>query len=1421
MKLLLRSLTLLLVFTWSLSYAGDGVKFIQNKGQWNNKVEFKADIKGGVLYLEKNKLTFDLFNPKTFNRYIRSHHEKSTHRNFNQLDCHSYHVEFVGGNLAPSISGKYKTPEYYNYFLGNDKSKWASNVYGYHQVDYKNIYTGISLTIYSSEDLKYDLIVNPLANVKDIQLKYNGVDAITLNNGQIHIKTSVNKIIEEKPYAYQYVNGEKQEVECNYTLKNNIIGFDFPNSYDKEIQLIIDPTLIFSAYTESRANNFGYTATSDSKGFLYSGSSAFGSSFDYPTTIGAYSINFNGGIVDIAISKFDTTGTFMIYSTYLGGDNDELPHSLIVNSFDELFVLGTTSSSNFPTTVAAFDTSFNGGTANDLLNGLGVNYTNGSDIVVSHLSTTGDALLASTYIGGSGNDGLNSAVAIGSPLNVLRYNYADEIRGEIDIDNNNNIYIISSTRSATDFPIIGNVFQPNYGGGDLDACLIKMDNSLQNIIWSSYLGGEKQDAGYSLALDDNDDIYVTGGTESVQFPTTNNAINPTFNGGRSDGFVTHITKDGQQVINSTFYGSPTYDQSYFVELDIYNNVYLFGQTEVTDNTFIKNVSWSERGSGQFISKLTPHLDSVMYSTVFGGGNGINISPTAFLVDLCSKIYLTGWGGSTNNIGILNNNAGNTTGMYTTPDAQQSSTDGNDFYIMVLEDDASGIFYGSYFGGNISSEHVDGGTSRFDRKGKVYQAMCAGCGGNSDMTIAPPNNPLDTNFSSCNLGVFKMDFEFPIVVADFDAPPIGCAPFTYTFNNTSLIQSNTNYYWNFGDGNTSTSANPSHTFNQSGTYTITLVLTDNATCNLADSLQKKIIILGDTSYSIANVAMCLGETQQIGILPSNSPSITYLWSPSTYLSDHIISNPFVTPDATTTYSLIISNGVCSDTITQAIQLNNPTLETSNDTTLCNNESVQLLANSFGTSSFFVWSSNSQFTDTLNSTPTDSTISVSPLNSTWYFVIATFNNCFTIDSVLVNYLGYTTTVLNDTICEGNSTPLNIAVQPAQSLNHNWSPLASIVSGANTANPIVNPTLTTTFFDTTANTFGCIVIDSLTIEVIPKLTITGGNTRSTCDTATLDIIITGQYNNITWSTNNGFTDTLNTNPLATSLLVDVKGNTWFYVMATNEICAAADSFLVNYIGFDLNTIDTNICNGESVTIETIPTPSQTLTYNWSPTLAIISGENTATITVNPTATTVYTVIAQNNLGCIDSTTSSVFVSGFDPNLLTIFADKDTLINGESTQLHILPNTGFTYQWDPSSFLNNPTISEPITTPLFTTTITYTVTLTEIGTNCPYYKTITIYALELLCDEPHVFLPNAFTPNGDNENDILLVRGRTIKKMVLKIYDRWGELVFETNQQAIGWNGTYKDALVDPGVFVYHLQVTCIDGQEYFKKGNVTVIR
>lgn len=1394
-----------------------GYKFIENKGQFPNQTYFKADLKAGNLYLENNRLLFDLYDIETVNKYIEGHFNKELRHEITELKRHAYAVNFIGANPNTSISKENQTDEYYNYFIGDTPEQWGSKAYGYFRVNYIDLYPSVDLNIYSKYfNLKYDFTVHPGQTPDVIQLDYEGADNVSIKNGRLHIYTSVNHIIEDKPYSYQIIDGKKVEVPCEYQLNGNKLTYHFPKGYNNSYDLIIDPTLMFSTYSGSLSNNFGYSATFDSKGFLYSGSSAFGN--QYPTTTGAYSTSFSGGIVDIAISKFDTTGTFLIYSTYIGGNSDELPHSLIVNSLDELFILGTTSSTNFPHTVNCYDSTFNGGTANNLQNGLGVNYVNGSDIIVSHLSNDGATLMGSTYIGGSQNDGLNSISATPS-LNTLRYNYADEVRGEIDIDHNNNIYIVSCTRSS-DFPTTSNTVQPTYGGGAMDGCVFKLDNGLQNLIWSSYLGGSNVDAAYSLALDKNDDIYIAGGTNSTDFITTTSVLNPSYQGGRSDGFITHLTADGQNVINSTYYGSATYDQNYFVELDRYSNVYLFGQTETTTNQFITNALYSDPGSGQLISKLTPQMDSVIYSTVFGAGNGINISPTAFLVDYCNKIYLAGWGGAVNNLSTLDNNAGYTNNMPITFDAFQSTTDGSDFYVMVMEDDASALVYGSFFGGNVSAEHVDGGTSRFDRKGKVYQAICAGCGGNSDLPIYPANAVSPTNNNSCNLGVFKMDFDLPVVVADFETPPIGCAPYTYTFTNTSLSQNYTSYEWLFGDGiGTSTQQNPTYTYNQTGPYTITLVVSDTATCNFNDTIQKTITIIGDTSYSLTSDSICLGEQVQIGFTPSGTANLTYQWSPSDSLSALDISNPFANPSTTTNYQLLISNGICTDTVTQEIVVSIPQLAVTGNTLLCDsNENSLITANSFGTSNNYLWSSNENFSDTLQ-IGTTNTYAVNAPNEGTFYVKIDNNGCTIFDSLEVNFIpeGYVNSTSN--ICFGDTLQFNYFNSEFNSPTFSW-----YGGTATTSNNLSNYSTTSPYSDSVyliVNNGGC--IDTLTSNYqvySPYLEVSNDTTLCTeNEVITLNANSNGTADSFIWSSNSAFSDTINTFPNDSVITFNPTVTGTYYSQVNQQGCTLIDSVFVTVATSQLSIIGGGtICLGDSITLLAVnQNPSDTIVLSWQPDSLIVGDNTQNTITVSPSATTTYTVNGTNLSGCVINESVTINVDQTSTMTTSISATLDTIYQGQTTTLTATPS-GYGYNWLPSSSLSSTNTASTIASPEITTT--YTVTYTS-SNGCQKTDDITIFVAEIICGEPDVYIPNAFTPNGDGKNDLIYVRGYFIESMTLRIYDRWGELVFESTDQTQGWDGTFKGKPADPAVFDYYLETYCWTGEKYFKKGNITLIR
>ncbi len=891
-------------------------QFIPNKGQWQSNVLFKSDIPGGVLFFEESKLTYNLMHPDDAKKvHGHAHRIDSTQKSFR---FHSFQMSFINASTHSLKSGVNPLAEKINYFQGNDKSRWVSNISPCEKVKYTEVYKGIDAIFYTeAERPKYDFIVHAGAEISDIQLKFDGADRVYVNNNELKVKLSFTEIIEQIPIAYQSIKGRKVSVPCYFVVRNNVVSFKVGEDYDKNYDLVIDPVMIFSTFSGSVADNFGYTATYDDEGFLYAGGTVF--DIGYITTPGAYQKTFNSdvsgipngcfgdpnlpcwGVSDIAITKYDTTGTKRIYSTYIGGNQCEVPHSLVVNSKGELIIYGTTGSSNYPVTSNAIDQSFGGGAKFSLAYGIYVNYIHGSDIIISKLNVDGTQLLASTYYGGSGNDGLNL---------FLDYNYADQMRGDVEVDKQDNIFIASCTFSKDIAGVNG--FQTSNNGVS-NGLIAKFNSDLSSVYWASYLGGSKFDAAYSMVLDEKEDLVVAGGATSNNLPTTAGVLFPVYQGASADGFIGKISNDGKTLNALTYFGTASYDQVYIVQMDKNQNIYVYGQSESMDGTLVKNALYSSVNSGVFVSKLANDLKSIIWSTTFGSGDGkINLSPTAFMVDLCNKVYLTGWGSPNGGFeGLANylvdpsgntgyNGARGTAGLTVTPDAFQSTTDGSDFYIMVLEADASAISYASFFGGNQTEEHVDGGTSRFDKKGKIYQSICAGCGHHSEMYTSP-NAVSKINGSECNNAVFKMDFLLANVIADFKAVSV-CPSQNLPFNNTSLIQKNTSYYWDFGDGSTSTLFEPSHVFKSAGTYSVKLVLTDPGTCNFSDTVIKSITVnpfIGFLKATSDVDTILKGNSTLLHVVPTNLPVV---WSPSATLNDAALFNPLASPITTTTYQV---------------------------------------------------------------------------------------------------------------------------------------------------------------------------------------------------------------------------------------------------------------------------------------------------------------------------------------------------------------------------------------------------------------------------------------------------------------------------------------------------------------------------------------
>lgn len=861
--MMLRYLIYAIIFFSPLTALAQGpntpLEFIKNEGQWDGAFDYKAKAGNVTLFVRKTGISYLLGDPVNVQKQFDIKHGKASTAT---LYFHRYNIEFVGANASADITESKTQEHYYNYFLGNDSTKWRSNIHPHLALDYKDIYPSIDLHLASAySSIKYDFIVNPGGDVSNIKLKVVGVDAdnIKLKKGNIHINTSVGRVEEVAPYAYQYINGEKVEVSCKYELDGNIITYKFPKGYDNSQILVVDPVVVFSTYSGATADNWGFTATYDPQGNFYAGGAIDASSGGaYLTTVGAFQTTYQGGGTgggngintfesDMTITKFNAAGSAMIYSTYIGGSDNDQPHSMIVDQSGNLIIAGRTYSSNYPTTSAAYDNTYN----------------QNADIVVTKLNATGSALIASTYMGGSGDDGVNISSVYFTVNQSLKHSYGDEARSEVIIDNQNNIYVAASTRSSN-FPTLHPI--KNVLTGSQDAVIFKLNSTLSTLLWSTYLGGNNDDAAYVLALNTSEShIYVSGGTASSNFPFTSGALWPSYQGGIADGYIAKFQNSGNYpLVAATAIGRNNYDQCYGIQVDANDGVYAMGQT--LGGTFpVSTGVFSVPNSSQFVIKLDSNLSTNIFSTVFGSGNPnrANITPTAFSIDTCQNIYISGWGGD-----LIGGNPTNSSGMpipasnpATTPNniLKFTNVDSNDFYFIVLSRNAATQLYGAYYGLPGVFEHVDGGTSRFDKNGIIYQAICGGCGGvsNEPTTTGAWRNTNGSN--NCNLIALKIAFNLGSVKAEASASPSTtvCLGKPITFVNTS--SNALTYEWDFGDGSPITTANsPSHTYTSGGTFQVKLIARNPNVCRVIDSTTLTVTIdtnTIDADFSVSIVDSC--------------------------------------------------------------------------------------------------------------------------------------------------------------------------------------------------------------------------------------------------------------------------------------------------------------------------------------------------------------------------------------------------------------------------------------------------------------------------------------------------------------------------------------------------------------------------------------
>ncbi len=1240
MTIRIHFIALFLLLNFIASAHGDeeknNLEFKENKGQWNSNVLYRTDIKGGSLFLEEKGFSYTLINPQQLFDVHELEHDKGPEvANKAKINFHGLKIDFLNAQSTQPL-GEQLFAGYSNYFIGNKSEKWASNVNGYGRIHYTALYSGINLEVYSEHGSpKYDFIVQPHSDYRQVVMKYHGADRMMIDdNGALVVSTSVGIFSELKPFAYQLVEGKQREVTCHFVLNKDEVSFQVGN-YDANLPLIIDPVVVASTYSGSNATTYGHSAAYDDLGNIITGGRCFGNG--YPITPGAFDGTF-GGNVDIAITKLNPTGSARIYSTYLGGNDQEYVHSMFSLANFDLLIYGSCFSTDFPTTPGCYDNTHNGG----------------SDIIVARLNSTGTALVGSTFIGGTSDDGQN----------VITYNYGDTFRGEIIADAAGTVYIASFTTS-NNFPATVGALDATYNGAQ-DGVIIKLNASFATLAWATFVGGSADDAALGLKLDASGfGLYISGATSSLNFPVLAGAIHPAFLGGGMDGWVMYLASTGNFALASSYIGTSGYDQAYFLQLDASNNVYLYGITE--GNLPITPGCYGVVSGNIFIIKFLYDFSSVIFQTCLGTASSANFSPTAFLVDNCNKVYISGFG--------------TVAGYAITPNAIPS---GGSFYEAVINQDATALIFATYYGSG--GDHVDGGTSRFDSRGIIYQGVCTGS--NTFPTLPGSVATTKGAGASWDIAVFKIDMQFVDITATGTVSPsnTGCVPLTVNFTNTSTSGSAQMIYsWDFGDASTLDSTkNPGHTYLNPGVYNACCVVYDSLTCNLRDTICFQITVTSGPADPLPpDTVLCPGSSISLNAL---NPGATYVWNtgvttqaitvnaaglyyvdinyPGCNRRDSILVNTLssvsIGPDLTVcdTATILLDPGVAgasylwsTNATTQTISVASsgsywvqvssgscvlrdtmlaivnalPQINLGTDTTLCPTQTILLNASNSGAT--YLWSDGST-AQTLNA-----------IQSGTYWVQASNGLCIDRDSIDVNFSVPLSSSADTTLCSGQ----NFTIQSNGVGVLTWS------DGSTGTTLSVN---TNGIYWVQSNDNGCIQRDTTIVNFAALPAVNFGADDVLCPG---DSIVLNAFNT-------GASYAWNTGASASAITVFAPGN--FIVTASIGSCASGDTINITSEPKLILQADTSLCENESISLST----NLVGNYSWS------QGSTTASILVNQTGQYVLTLSTAN---CIQKDTVNVTVQALP---VVNFGGDDVLCPGDSIVLNAF-NAGATYAWNTGS--------------------------------------------------------------------------------------------------------------------------------------------
>jgi Beta-propeller repeat len=622
------------------------LSFEANVGQTSSQVKFLSRGQGYTLFLTRRAEAVLVLGKTAPKRSPAEPADKLVEPQPEAAPPAALRMKLVGAKRTPQVEALEELPGKANYFIGNDPKKWRTNVPTYAKVRYREVYPGVDLVYYGKgRQLEHDFIVAPDADPRAITLDLEGAGRVSIGaKGDLILAMKDGEVRFLKPMVYQEVEGVRREMSGSYRLKGaHQVGFQVA-AYDTGRPLIIDPALAYSTYLGGSGTDSGNGIAIDTAGDAYV--TGVTNSPNFPTMSpipGACPLTCGTGLnTDAFVTKVNSGGTALVYSSYLGGSGDDVGYGIAVDS-SGAYVTGATSSSDFPT-MSAFQATLGGP----------------GDAFVAKLNSDGNGLVYSTYLGGESED-----VGLG-----------------IAVDASGDAYVTGFT--DPDFPTTSGAFQPNAPAGEAAAFVAKLSAAGNALLYSTYLGGNTFDQGFGIAVDSGGNAYVTGVTYSSDFPTKN-ATQSTL-GGPDNAFVTKLNPSligAASLVYSTYLGGSSEDIGYGIAVDFGGNAYVTGSAS-SDNFPATRRLGPGGAEDAFVAKLNAAGDALVYSTFVGGGF-LDLG-RGIAVDSGGNAHITGITYSSN--------------FPTTANAIQSSSGGGgDAFVTVLNPQGTALVYSSYLGGS--------------------------------------------------------------------------------------------------------------------------------------------------------------------------------------------------------------------------------------------------------------------------------------------------------------------------------------------------------------------------------------------------------------------------------------------------------------------------------------------------------------------------------------------------------------------------------------------------------------------------------------------------------------------------------------------------------------------------------------------------